>query len=81
MDATDLIDEIMLNTENLESLFELLENSIIELDKNTMNSRDRNKILRALGQFNVIMQSMAREYKGIDKKCNALWEIVVKLEK
>lgn len=81
MSARDYIDEIMSNNDNLNSLFEILENSMIELDRNTSNSRDRNKILKSLGQFNIILKTMILENKEIYKKCNAMWDIVIQLEK
>ena len=81
MDARYLIDEIMLNVGNMESLFEILDNSIVELDRNTGNSRDRNKIEKALNQFSVIMNALVNENKTVYKKCNALWDEVLKLEK
>lgn len=80
MNARDIIDEIILKNGNMESLFEIFENSIIELDKNTSNSRDRKKILKALNQFSVIMQALYDINKSIYKDCYALWNAVLTLE-
>ncbi len=80
MDARDFIDELMLQNGNMESLFEILRNSIICLDQRTYKSRERTKILNSLNQFEVILQSMERTNKEIDKKLNALWNAVIKLE-
>ena len=80
MDGRDIIDDMMLNQGNFDSLIDLLVISIIELDKDTMNSRDRNKIIRFIGQFNVLLQGMARENKEIYKKCNELYKVIVELE-
>lgn len=74
----DLIDEIFLLNCNNESLLEILNNSIIWLDEQTMNSRDRRKILKAFNQFAVIMQSMEQTNKDIEKKLNALWDSIIK---
>jgi len=81
MDARDLIDEIMLNNSDIESAIEILENIIIEFDKNTTNSRDRTKIIKFLDKFYVIFQIIAQKNKDISKKCENLWDIVIKLVK
>ena len=80
MDTRDYIDEILLHNGNLQSLYEILENSIIELDRNTANSRDRKKILKFLNQFSVLLDSILRENNEIKKECYSLWDIVIKLE-
>lgn len=78
MDKLDLIDELFLANGNNESLLEILNNSIIWLDQQTSNSRDRRKILKALNQFAVIVQSLEQSNKAIEKNLNALWSEVVK---
>ena len=51
MDARDIIDELSLQTDDIDSLLGIMENIIIELDEKTSNSRDRNKILKIIGKF------------------------------
>ena len=80
MDARDLVDKIMFDNYNMESLLEILNKLMIELDNDTMNSRDRKKILKAIYKFSVIIDVLVQKNKMICKKCDILWDKIVELE-
>lgn len=81
MDARDLIDELSLQTDDIDSLLGIMENIIIELDQKTSNSRERNKILKIIGKFYVVWKGLTSANKTLDKGLNnALWKAVLELE-
>ncbi len=80
MDARDIIDELSLQTDDIDSLLGIMENIIIELDEKTSNSRDRNKILKIIGKFYVVWKGLTSANKTIDKGLNSLWYKVFELE-
>lgn len=80
MDERDLLDEIIFYNDNMKSLLEILNNIIVKFDENTMNSRDRNKILKVIGQFSVIVDALVEKNNLIYKKCDVLCDKVVELE-
>lgn len=80
MDERDLLDEIIFYNYNMKSLLEILNNIIVKFDENTMNSRDRNKILKVIGQFSVIVDALVEKNNLIYKKCDVLYDKVVELE-
>lgn len=80
MDVRDYIDELMLQTNDIDSLLDIMENLIIELDKKTSNSRDRNKILKIIGKFYVVWKGLESANKTLDKGLNSVWHKVFELE-
>lgn len=81
MDARDYIDEIMQNNIKIESLLDIFENLMVDLDCNTSKSNSKDIINLFLNRFKAIHDALARENEEINIKLDALWDIVVKLEK
>ncbi len=65
MNARDLIDELSLQTDDIDSLLDIMENIIIELDQKTSNSRERNKILKIIGKFYVVWKGLTSANKTL----------------
>lgn len=81
MNARDIIDELSLSTDDIDSLLGIMENIIIELDQKTSNSRERNKILKIIGKFYVVWKGLTSANKTLDKGLtNSLWNAVLELE-
>lgn len=81
MNARDIIDELSLSTEEIESYLDIMENLIIELDQKTSNSREKNKILKIIGKFYVVWKGLTSANKTLDKGLNnSLWNAVLELE-
>ena len=81
MNARDIIDELSLINNDINSYLEIMESLIVELDQKTTNSRDRNKILKVIDKFYVVWKGLIGAnktlYKGLN---NALWNAVLTLE-
>ena len=81
MNARDIIDELSLINNDINSYLEIMESLIVELDQKTTNSRDRNKILKVIDKFYVVWKGLISANKTLDKGLNnALWNVVLTLE-
>ena len=80
MNARDIIDELSLLTNEIESYLDIMENLITELDQKTSNSRERNKILKIIGKFYVVWKGLAGANKTLDKGLVSVFHKVVELE-
>lgn len=70
MDELDFVDEITMIIENFECMFDILQMNIIKLDNDTLESAERDKIIKCISLFCFILQIMKNEKENIRQKCN-----------
>ena len=81
MNARDIIDELSLINNDINIYLEIMESLIVELDQKTINSKDRNKILKVIAKFYVVWKCLISANKILDKGLNNdLWNAVLTLE-
>ncbi len=81
MNVLDIIDELSLISNDIESFLGIMESLIIELDQKTSKNKNRNKILKVIDKFYVIWKCLVNANKTLDKGLNtSLWNEVITLE-
>ena len=81
MDARNIIEELSLLTDEIESYLNIMDDAIIELDQKTSNIKTRNAILKIIGKLYVVWKNLVNANIIIDKSLNnSLWKAVLTLE-
>lgn len=81
MDARNIIEELSLLTDEIESYLNIMDDAIIELDQKTSNIKARNAILKIIGKLYVVWKNLVNANIIIDKSLNnSLWKAVLILE-
>lgn len=78
MNINDEIEKLMLEIEDINSLLDIMEKIIFELEKKITNSETKSKIV---GEFIIIWKIMLNKSKLVDKGLNSLFHLVFEIEK
>lgn len=81
MDARNIIEELSLLTDEIESYLNIMDDVIVELDQKTSNSKTKNIILKIIGKLYVVWKNLVNANIIINKSLNnSLWKAVLTLE-